>query len=77
MSRTKKEGKRSRYTLNIKGADEFCAWFGRHHRGSTEKILRRNRKTWIRLGNKRRRRADKDSCKIDLTLVSGQASNFA
>jgi hypothetical protein len=31
----------------------------RHQYGSSEKILRRNRKTWTRLGNKRRRAVDK------------------
>lgn len=35
----------------------------RHQFGSTEKILRRNRKTWTRLGNKRRRAVDKKAAK--------------
>lgn len=59
MSRTKKEGKRSKYSRRGHG-DEFCAW-QRHSFGSTEKILRRNRKTWTRLGNKRRRATDKEA----------------
>jgi hypothetical protein len=33
----------------------------RHTFGRTEKIRRRNRKTWTRLANKRRRRLDKKS----------------
>jgi len=33
----------------------------RHTFGRTEKIRRRNRKTWTRLANKRRRRLDKES----------------
>lgn len=33
----------------------------RHQYGSSERILRRNRKTWTRLGNKRRRALDKRS----------------
>lgn len=37
----------------------------RHTFGSTEKIRRRNRKTWTRLANKRRRRLDKERVVID------------
>jgi hypothetical protein len=59
VSRTKKEGKRTKYSRRARG-DEFCAW-QRHSFGSTEKIRRRNRKTWTRLGNKRRRAADKET----------------
>jgi hypothetical protein len=37
----------------------------RHMFGRTEKILRRNRKTWTRLGNKRRRRTDKAATEVE------------
>ena len=62
MSRTTKEGKRGKGKRNPlpKGKPDGRAVFGRHFYGSTEKILRRNRKTWTRLGNKRRRRLDKE-----------------
>ena len=58
MSRTKKQGKRRR---GVKGKLEGVgdAVSMRHWFGSTEKILRRNRKTWTRLANKRRRRIGK------------------
>ena len=60
MSRTTKEGKRDKYSrLHPNGADQSCAVEGRRLHGSTEKILRRNRKTWTRLGNERRRRLGK------------------
>ena len=62
MSRTKKPGKRSKYSRAVI-ADEHCLVDKRHLFGSTEKILRRNRKTWVRIGNKRRRRADKIATK--------------
>ena len=61
MSRTLKAGKRSKLSSSAKQHDVFCAVMQRRHWGSTEKILRRNRKTWTRLGNKRRRRADKEA----------------
>jgi hypothetical protein len=61
VSRTKKPGKRDRYTRTLKTPplDAGGAVRHRHHHGSTERILRRNRKTWTRLGNKRRRRLDR------------------
>lgn len=66
VSKTHKEGKRS--GRNIKSPPSYkeggkLTWtlFGRHGYGRTEKILRRNRKTWTRLLNKRRRRLDRDS----------------
>jgi hypothetical protein len=61
MSRTTKEGKRAKHdrTTRASNADQFCAVMPRHTFGSSEKILRRNRKTWTRLGNKRRRRHDR------------------
>lgn len=48
-------------------ADEFCAIRQRHAWGSTEKILRRNRRGWVRLGNKRRRQGDRRT--IDETFA--------
>lgn len=60
MSRTTKAGKRGRQ-VRVKPADPAVgnAVHMRHIYGSTEKILRRNRKTWTRLANKRRRQVDK------------------
>lgn len=62
MSRTKKEGKRTRVP-DLKGESPEVreAVQKRHTYGSTEKILRRNRKTWTRLANKRRRALDKEA----------------
>ena len=59
MSRTKKEGKRRRIPSGKKSEGIQSAVMKRHVYGSTEKILRRNRKTWTRLANKRRRAEDK------------------
>lgn len=64
MSHTTKPGKRDKYTrLHAGGKTEApeirAAIAARHLQGSTEKILRRNRRTWVRLGNKRRRAIDK------------------
>ena len=63
MSRTTKPGKRDKHDrlVRLRGDDEFCASSQRHLRGATEKILRRNRKLWVRLGNKRRRRHDRET----------------
>lgn len=59
MSRTKKEGKRFRVVRRRTESPRVRdAVTSRHTFGSTEKILRRNRKTWTRLGNKRRRALD-------------------
>ena len=60
MSRTRKEGKRTRRPKvgSQPKAIQKAIW-KRHAFGSTEKILRRNRRIWVRLGNKRRRAADK------------------
>jgi len=63
MSRTKKEGKRSRRVPAKEDPGIKDTIYKRHAFGSTEKILRRNRKTWVRLGNKRRRQLDKDAVK--------------
>lgn len=58
MSRTEKEGKRWRY-VHVRAEPAIkMAISARHTFGSTEKILRRNRKTWTRLVNKRRRAID-------------------
>lgn len=60
MSDTNKEGKRGRVvnmTPEFPGMRDCIT--SRHGFGSTEKILRRNRKTWTRLLNKLRRRHDK------------------
>jgi hypothetical protein len=55
MARTRKEGKRIRGPRGRpddgRGKPQS---FGR-----TEKIIRRNRRTFVRLGNKRRRQVDK------------------
>ena len=66
LSRTVKEGKRDGYTrLRAGGRTEAPeikeAICKRQIFGATEKILRRNRKVWTRLGNKRRRRLDKEA----------------
>jgi len=56
MARTKKEGKRARAPRgrpdDARGKPQ--SW------GSTEKIIRRNKRTFVRLGNKRRRQVDKE-----------------
>lgn len=66
MSRTEKTHKRTKYHLRgDMQADTFCTVLERHSWGSTEKILRRNRKTWTRLGNKRRRQADKEVISVE------------
>lgn len=60
MSDTKKEGKRAKIVKSHAESPEIReAMFARHMWGSTEKILRRNRKLWVRLANKRRRVLDK------------------
>ena len=59
MSHSTKEGKRQRLPQIGKGDPAVDAVKKRHLFGSTEKILRRNRGVWVRLGNKRRRQADK------------------
>lgn len=60
MSRTVKEGKRRR-SVDCRGESKEIdsAVSSRHSFGSTEKIRRRNRKTWTRLAAKRRRELDK------------------
>jgi hypothetical protein len=58
MSRSKNK-KRQRMPSLGKEDPAVSAVQKRHTFGRTEKILRRNRKTWTRLGNKRRRQADK------------------
>jgi hypothetical protein len=66
MSRTTKEGKRSRRVriLDSKGIMEAIQ--NRMTWGSTEKILRRNRKIWERLAAKIRRGLDKKEIKAGL-----------
>jgi len=64
MSRTTKPGKRLRtLPLNPDPPGVSDAIEKRHRYGRTEKIRRRNRKIWTRLGNKRRRRADAEASK--------------
>ncbi len=59
MARTKKEGKRShRHVGSNEDPAIKNAIHKRHTFGSTEKILRRNRKIWTRLAAKIRRRLD-------------------
>ena len=60
MSDTKNEGKRRRFPKS-KGESPAIrsAMENRHGWGHTEKILRRNRKLWTRLVNRRRRALDK------------------
>lgn len=61
MSRTAKEGKRSRIVrVREAVASVLDAVQKRHVWGRTEKILRRNRRLWERLTGKRRRRADRE-----------------
>jgi len=58
---TKKQGKRGRVVSMCPDfANARDCISGRHGFGSTEKILRRNRKIWTRLLNKKRRRHDKE-----------------
>lgn len=60
MSKTKKTPKRRRVAGGRPEAPEVGdVRSKRGNFGRTEKIRRRNRKTWTRLGNKRRRRLDK------------------
>jgi len=60
MSKTEKTPKRRRVAGGRPEAPEVGAVRSkRGNFGRTEKIRRRNRKIWTRLGNKRRRRLDK------------------
>lgn len=68
MSDSHKSEKRGKYRnpRNIRCADvenkrQSWAISDRHHYGSTEKILRRNRKLWTRLLGKRRRANGKET----------------
>lgn len=65
MSRTLKEGKRRRWVRGRFELEIGDAVGARHMFGSTEKILRRNRKTWTRLAAKRRRALDKTAARGD------------
>jgi|HubBroStandDraft_2_1064218.scaffolds.fasta_scaffold00001_89 hypothetical protein len=58
-----KAGARRRPRKKTETREIRSAVVQRHQFGSTEKILRRNRKTWTRLGNKRRRAVDKKTAK--------------
>lgn len=62
MSRTSKVEKRRRsVSLKPESISIGSAISKRHVYGRTEKILRRNRKIWVRLANKRRRELDRQS----------------
>ena len=66
MSRTKKSPTRRRVAGGRPEAPEVGAVRSkRGNFGRTEKIRRRNRKTWTRLGSKRRRRLDKSAASED------------
>lgn len=72
MSQTKKEGKRTRIPeLRGESPEVQAAVLARHTFGSTEKILRRNRKTWTRLVNKRRRAIGKEAVEASAELETG------
>lgn len=75
MSRTTKEGKRWR-RVRIRDTKEIMeSIWSRMMFGSTEKILRRNRRIWERLTAKIRRRLDKEAIKSELNnagLVIGE-----
>ena len=59
MSKTKKQGKHGfRHVDSYEDPAIKAAIAKRHTYGSTEKILRRNRKIWTRLAAKIRRRLD-------------------
>lgn len=65
MSRTAKEGKRFRVVkFHAESPEIREAMMARAMWGTTEKILRRNRKTWTRLANKRRRALDKAAIEV-------------
>jgi hypothetical protein len=70
VSKTIKEGKRRWRTFKSPPSNEDAKLSetvsSRHSYGRTEKILRRNRKIWTRLLNKRRRVVDK--AKVDEAL---------
>lgn len=64
MSKTKKQGKRGfRHVESNEDPAIKSAIYKRHAFGSTEKILRRNRKIWTRLAAKIRRRLDQKAAK--------------
>lgn len=67
MSRSKNNGKRKKIP-NIKPESSRENWLLVLKRsfGSTEKILRRNRKLWNRLINKERRSLDKEAIEESL-----------
>ncbi len=68
MSRTHKAGKR--FFRRVRNRPEASNMkepiFSRQMWGSTEKILRRNRKTWTRLLAKRRRVLGRDAIRAQL-----------
>jgi len=70
VSDTNKQEKGAR-TKFPQGEDDSinAAINDRHTYGSTEKILRRNRKLWTRLANKRRRRIDKNKIEEGICLI--------
>ena len=70
MSRTKKEGKRGWRKIKAPFEHERIDWAisARHSYGSTEKILRRNRKIWTRLANKIRRRLGKEIIEKEIEI---------
>ncbi len=62
MSDSHKSEKRGKYRnprrircADVENQEQSWAIYDRHQQGSTEKILRRNRKLWTRLLGKRRR----------------------
>ena len=65
MSRSKKPEKGTRRKTPGKPESKDISFTEnkRHHFGSTEKILRRNRKLWIRLANKQKRKLGKKEIK--------------
>jgi hypothetical protein len=71
MSRTIKEGKGSKRKPKVRSKSVGVADAVRKRQtfGSTEKILRRNRKTWTRLANKRRRAEDQTEIEKSTDLV--------
>jgi hypothetical protein len=73
MSRTTKTGKRRRAPKGrpTPESPDRDSVQKRHNFGHTEKIRRRNRKTWTRLTNKRRRAVDKKKTSWRETALPG------
>lgn len=60
MSKSNHHGKQRKLVSSKESDNIGWAMLKRHIYGHTEKILRRNRKIWTRLVNKRRRRLDRE-----------------